>query len=112
MLAAFLALCCLAGWSATAAPITWSVPVTDSADTDVSTNGVLLAAYSFYNGGGTLNGVTFANSGGTSFGGNLMLSPNSAQYPGGGGGGNLSPAYQTLLANGLWSLPGWFYHHA
>lgn len=93
-------------YSNTLAPaITWSTPVTISANSDVSTNGTLLAAYSLNNGGGTVNGVTFASSGGGSLGGYISLSPAGFAYSGFGGGSsapyaNLSSAYRNLIANG------------
>src|ERR1035438_6999115 len=53
-----LLLCAL---PARAAVITWSAPVTIALDTDVSTAGTLVAAYSLNTAAVTINGVSFAN---------------------------------------------------
>jgi alpha-galactosidase len=89
-----------------ALPIFWAAPVTISTDTDVSTNGALVAAYSFYNGGVTLNGVSFtSSSNSTALGSNVVLSPAGKTYGSFGGGSSspfaaLSANYKTLLSNG------------
>ncbi|MDB6068653.1 MAG: hypothetical protein JWR26_4861 [Pedosphaera sp.] len=88
------------------APITWSAPVTVSADTDADTNGTFIAAYDFSGTAGnnqTINGVTFLNStvANGNAGTNFVMSGMNGGITGMGGTAApwtaLSTAYKAIL---------------
>ncbi|WP_264485461.1 beta strand repeat-containing protein [Luteolibacter arcticus] len=94
----------------TAAQMTWGAPATIAGESDVSTTGTLVSAYSFFNGASTVNGVAFANGSGTNLGTYFQISAAGATYNGFGAGAagtayaNLTAGYKTLLANGRYNV--------
>jgi hypothetical protein len=97
-----------AAQQARAATITWGTATTISGDTDVSTVGTFLGAYSLNAGGGTINGVTFTSNSSGTLGSNFTFSTAGTGYNSFGGNANpyngLSTAYKTLLTNDRYGI--------
>jgi autotransporter-associated beta strand protein len=93
-----------------AAPITWGTPATIAGESDVSTTGSLVSAYSFFNGASTVNGVNFTNGSGTALGTYFQISTAGSTYSSFGAGAagttyaNLTSPYKTLLTNGRYGV--------
>ncbi|MEI7535347.1 MAG: autotransporter-associated beta strand repeat-containing protein, partial [Verrucomicrobiae bacterium] len=96
---------------AAAQTIFWGAPTTISGDTDVSTLGTGLYAYTGGSGAATVNGVAFAaGNSGTAWGANVTLANLGSTYSGFNGAAapftSLSAAYQTVLKGGAYGSSG------